>query len=312
MANQMTMPGSIPMGPQTTPLNSPDGKQPNMGPTPNPLQKYFRQPKVYITLPSKGMWYPPGTVDLPENGEIPVYSMTARDELVFKTPDALLNGKATVDVIQSCVPNIKDAWVMPSIDLDTVLVAIRLASYGEKLEIPARIPGTTIDKTYDLDLRMVLDKFSSVKYESVLNHKDMKITLRPHTYREFTKTALKTFEEQKLFSAVNNTDIDDAEKLKRFNDAFINLTDITVDTVANSVVQIQVGDEVVVDKIHLIEFIHSADREFYTVITDHIQAQRDKFEMAPIKMQATEEELEQGAPAEYQLPIKFDQANFFA
>ena len=31
------------------------------------------------------------------------------DEITFKTPDALLNGQATVDVIQSCIPNIKDA-----------------------------------------------------------------------------------------------------------------------------------------------------------------------------------------------------------
>ena len=43
----------------------------------NPLKKYFRQPKVYITLPSKGKFYTDGTLNLPENGELPVYAMTA-------------------------------------------------------------------------------------------------------------------------------------------------------------------------------------------------------------------------------------------
>ena len=30
----------------------------NINLDPNPLKKYFRQPKVYITLPSKGKYYP--------------------------------------------------------------------------------------------------------------------------------------------------------------------------------------------------------------------------------------------------------------
>lgn len=77
----------------------------------NPLKKYFRQPKVYVTLPSKGEYWPDGTIEIPESGEFPIYAMTAKDELAMKTPDALLNGQATVDVIQSCVPNIKKCMV---------------------------------------------------------------------------------------------------------------------------------------------------------------------------------------------------------
>ncbi|SVA68220.1 uncharacterized protein METZ01_LOCUS121074 [marine metagenome] len=312
MANQMTMPGSIPVGPQTTPL-SPDGTQPQMA-QPNPLQKYFRQPKVYITLPSKGNWYPQGAIEMPDNGEIPVYAMTAKDELTFKTPDALLNGTATVDVIQSCVPAIKDAWNMPTIDLDTVLVGLRIATYGHELDLKSKVPDTApiMDKSYTLDLRKILDKFGGITYDHVLNHNGMKITLRPQNYTEFTKTALKTFEEQRLFSAVNDTEISEEEKLKRFNDSFIKLTDITINTVTNSIVQIQVGDDVVVDKGHIAEFIEKADKEFYTAIVDHVQLQRAKFEMQPIDVEATEEEVKAGAPAKYKIPVSFDQSNFFA
>ena len=43
---------------------------------PNPLQKYFRQPKIYLSLPSKGHWYPEGAIEMTENGELPVYAMT--------------------------------------------------------------------------------------------------------------------------------------------------------------------------------------------------------------------------------------------
>ena len=77
-------------------------------------------------MPSKGVYYPTGSITLDENGEVGVYPMTAKDEIVMKTPDALLTGKSTVEVIQSCIPAIKDAWQVPSIDVDTILIAIIL------------------------------------------------------------------------------------------------------------------------------------------------------------------------------------------
>ena len=84
----------------------------------NPLKQFFRQPVIYARLPSKGKFYPPGTLDMPANNELPVLPMTAIDEITYRTPDALYNGQATVDVIQSCLPNIKNAWVIPAMDMD--------------------------------------------------------------------------------------------------------------------------------------------------------------------------------------------------
>jgi hypothetical protein len=279
---------------------------------PNPLQKYFRQPKIYVTLPSKGAWYPEGTIDMTESGELPVYAMTAKDELMFKTPDALLNGQSTVDVVQSCIPAIRDAWHCPAIDMDAILVAIRIATYGEKLEVKGTVPGTTIERAFDLDLRRVLDKFGSVIFETSINVGDMLITIRPQTYREFTNTAIKTFEEQRIASVVNDEEMSDEEKLQRFNNSFTKLTALTVDLVVNSIVSIEVDGDVVTDRNHLAQFIANADKEFFTAITDRIENEKKKFELEPIKVQASEEELEAGAPKEYTIPVTFDQASFFA
>ena len=99
----------------------------------NPLNKYFRQAAIHITLPSNGD-YPPHVITPSATGEFPVMPMTAKDEIKFKTPDALMNGQGVVDVIQSCCPDIKDAWQIRSHDLDTILIAIRIATYGERAE----------------------------------------------------------------------------------------------------------------------------------------------------------------------------------
>jgi hypothetical protein len=124
----------------------------------NPLFSFMRQPKIFIKLPSGGKFWNQGSLSIPETGEFPVYSMTAKDELMFKTPDALMNGQAIVDVIQSCIPNIKNAWDTPAIDLDTILIAMRLATYGEKMTVSNTIPVLEEEVDFELDLRMLLDQ----------------------------------------------------------------------------------------------------------------------------------------------------------
>jgi len=278
----------------------------------NPLQKFFRQPKVYVTLPSKGRYYPPGAVDIPETGELPVFAMTAKDELVFKTPDALLNGQATVDVIKSCVPNIKDPWKMPSVDLDAILIAIRIATYGESLEVTTKVPNVGDERTYTLDLRNVLSKLVTVEYESELEINNMLVKIRPLTYEEFTKSNLKTFEEQRVFSLVNDDTIPEEEKLARFNDSFRKLTDLTIDTLGRSVYSITVDETEVTNPEHIQEFLQNSDKEVFNAVLEFLEEQKKKFEIEPLKVESTDEDIEKGAPATFEVPITFDQSNFFA
>ena len=67
----------------------------------NPLAKHFRQPAIYIKLPSNGEYYDDAIVTIPENGELPVYPMTALDEISYRTADALFNGAAVANVIKT-------------------------------------------------------------------------------------------------------------------------------------------------------------------------------------------------------------------
>ena len=118
----------------------------------NPLAKHFRQPAIYIKLPSNGKFWPDNTLDLPLTGEIPVMPMTTKDEILLRTPDALMNGSGVVEVMQSCVPNIKNAWVAPSIDIDTIFIAMRIASYGHSMDMETICPKCQEKNLYGIDL----------------------------------------------------------------------------------------------------------------------------------------------------------------
>lgn len=284
----------------------------NQVPQANPLQKYYRQPKIYIRLPSSGNFYPPGSLVKTDNGEYPVYAMTAKDELLIKTPDALLNGQSTVDMIQSCVPNIKNAWNLPSIDVDAILVAIRIATYGEKLDVNAFLPGLDEERTYETDLRNILDRLLSVAFDPRIDIDDtMTVYIRPLTYAEFTQNALKSLEEQKIISIVNNDQISDVDKLSMFSKSFRKITDLTVNIVIQSIDKIVTPDGEVSNPEYIRDFINNAEKEFYKKIIDHLEKQKEKFTIPPFKIVTSEEERSKGAPNELEIPITMDSSNFF-
>jgi hypothetical protein len=297
------------MGQQGMPMQPPVQQ-----PVGNPLARHLRQPKIYIRLPSGGNYWPQGSLEKTENGEFPVYAMTAKDEITFKTPDALLNGQATVDVIQSCMPNIKNAWHTPSIDMDAILVAIRRASFGDEMTMTAKVPGTDIMKDFNVNLSGIFDNLMSATYVDSFQIPGFKVQIIPLSYKTITEGTIKAFEEQRIFSIVNNDDLADADKLLQFQKSFQKLTELNVNTLINSVIAIQPdGDEVAVENpIHLKEFLEGCDAETFNHIKNHIEQERGKFQQQPMKVSATEEEIEAGAPKTYDLPITFDQGTFFA
>jgi len=278
----------------------------------NPLKKYYRQPKQFVRLPSNYKYYKPGTIQVPESGEVAVFPMTAKDELLFKTPDALLNGEATVRVIQSCIPAITNAWEMPALDIDACLVAIRMATYGTKMQVKVFVPKTKIEKDMELDLQAALDRLLSNTYEEKFLYQNMEVTTRPLTYKEFTEAAIKTFEEQRMAAMVQDKEMPEEEKIKRFQASFSKLTDINIQMVSASVASIRVDGQVVTDKTQIQEFLENTSKEFYQTIIDQSTKQKDNFTIPPVEMTATPEEIKAGAPETYKVPVLFDQANFFA
>lgn len=278
----------------------------------NPLQKHFRQPKLFIRLPSGGSYYPDGTFENNENMEFPIYPMTAKDEIMFKTPDALLNGQSIVSVIENCVPNIKSGWMVPSIDIDAILVAIRIATYGDKMDLEFKIPNTNEERTFEIKLTPLLDTLTGQTYDSIVEYENLTFEIVPGNYKTFTDQSLKTFEEQRLFATVNDDEISDSDKLKIFNESFGRLTDINLNSIFDQVKSITVaGEQTVVNPSHIKEFLENASTQVYKALLDHIDIQRKKFQIKPFEITTTEEDRENGAPESFTVPFTFDQANFF-
>lgn len=272
----------------------------------NPLASWYRQPKIYVKLPSDSKFYPPGSLDVSTSGEYPVYAMTAKDELMFKTPDALLTGQSTVELIKSCIPAILDPWQMPSIDLDFALIAIRIATYGEKMEVGCNCPYCQAENSYDVDLQQWFTNLGTFQYNDQVDIDPLQIKIRPYNYKELTRTSIKTMEQQRIFQVINDESISDEEKLDRFGKSFVKLTELTVDIIADCIVSIETPDGTVTDQTMIKDFINNCAKDIFEKISDHITKMKEQIELRAQEVQCSE------CAKAFDLPITMDQSNFFA
>ena len=271
----------------------------------NPLSQFFRQPAIYIKLPSRGQGWPAGSLDLPANGELPVYPMTAVDEITYRTPDALFNGESTVTVIQSCIPNIRDAWAVPGIDLDTILTAIRIASYGHNMDIDTTCPACKNEATLGLDLRTIIEKIKSADYSKPLVVGDLSVYFRPLDYRQITDNGLLQFEQQKTIQMMSNADASEEAKVTQLNKMMKSMMEATVTVLAQSILEIRTTSAIVQDPAQISEFMHKCDRNIFNQIKDHAVSMRESSELKPLRMRCRE------CSHEYEQVFTMDMTRFF-
>jgi len=280
----------------------------------NPLSKYYRQPTIYIKFPSGGKYYNDDVVVPTETGEHAVLPMTAKDDLAFKTPDSLMSGQSSVDVVKSCIPDILDPWKLTNYDVDTVLIAIRIASYGETMDVTSTVPTINEQATHTVSLPELLGRMMSVKIRETATLKDgLKIKVKPLTYKQMTDSQLKTFEQQRMYVQLNQSKFSDEEKTKRFNDSFKTLTELNSQLLLSNIESITLpgGGEVVSDSAQISDFIDNATSKLITELEQALVEIRQQGSMKPILVKATDEQIKKGAPATYQVPVTFDNANFF-
>ena len=279
----------------------------------NPLEKYYRQPAIYIRLPSGGKYYSKEVFTPTETGEIPILPMTAKDELAFKTPDALLNGQATVDVIKSCVPNFIDPWGMVNYDTDTVLLAIRIATFGETMDLSYVTPITGESQQTTINLPAVLEQLGKAKVEDyATTSKGFKIKINPLTYRNLTKIQIARFEQQKMATTVDSSTLSEEQKQTAFNKSWQTLNLVNFSLLVDSIAEVTTPDGLVVtDRKQIIDFTEKADTTTIKEIEKKLSELRKQCQTPPARIQATDEQIKKGVPATFELPITFDSSNFF-
>ena len=274
--------------------------------TTNPLAKHFRQPAIYIKLPSRGAHWPEDAIRMPANGEIAIYPMTTKDEITLKTPDALMNGAGVVSVIQSCCPDILDAWRMPSIDVDSVIIAIRIASFGHEMQFNSKCPSCDNIDDYGVDLRTVLESLRMPDYTTPVELDTLKVKLYPQPYFSLNQSNQAQFEEQKLMQAIENTSMDETVRSVEIANQMEKIIAIGVQTLADSTEYIELPDGTKVrDKVFLKEFYTNSSAAVTNAVQERISNINTEGAVKPMHVNCSE------CQKPFDIQITFDYSAFF-
>ena len=275
----------------------------------NPLSGYFRAPKLYTRLPSGGRFYTDEVVELGESREVAVYALTAKDEAILKNPDALLNGEAVSQIIKSCVPAVKKPRKMMSSDIDTLLVAIQGATYGDDIDVKGKCPICAKECSGIASIEGALESMSTLEetytFETVSG---LTIEVKPFSYDSTIKAGIANFQSTRSLQSLASIE-DELEQLKAFNSSFVRMASVNFDLTVDSVASISGTDEnggefVVTDITQIREFLENCE----TTIGKEIEKTIEKISKIGVNKLVQLECDEHGT---FEQEVGFDPVNFF-
>jgi hypothetical protein len=268
----------------------------------NPLKQYFRQPKIYISLPSKGVYNKIGSIQ-GDPTNLPVFGMTGMDEIMMKTPDALMTGESTVTVIQSCCPNIKDAWDVNILDTDLIFAAIRIATYGNTMPMANTCSKCSETTEFDVDLTKIIDHYSSLSFDNKIVLDNLAINLHPLNFKQSTEYSLRNFEVQKKLQ--QSSTLSEEEQKELITQIFKDMAITQFKMFCDIIESVETPTGLVTEKTFIAEWLENCEGIVYDKIKDHFDQNRERMKIPGQTVTCT------ACKHEDEVVITLDQADFF-
>ena len=272
------------------------------------LQNYQRQAKIFIDLPSKGVFYNDTVLENNQHNQIPVFGMNAVDEIMFKTPDALFSGEATVQVIKSCIPSILDPWQLVGFDIDYILIAIRIATYNDELAISSTCKECGTQNDSVLSLTRLISNFQNYQVENSFGIKDLTFNLKPLTYKQMTDFAVENYQyERTILQIASDTNLSDDEKNKQTKEQYNRSNDLNLRVAISYIKNIANSTDSETNLENITNFIVNNDAEFYNELKSNIQKLSMQWELPNIDIECSGEK----CTNTYSTKVDLDYSNFF-
>ena len=278
----------------------------NMTQNTNPLVDFYRNPKLYVALPSGAGHYSEDIIEMTEVGELPVYPMTAKDDILTKNPDALLNGDAVIKLVKSCVPAVKNPAELLAPDMEVLLIAIRQASSSDEfMEVNRDCPNCGEPNRFDLDLSVALAESQEIEpFKTITLSNGLDVVLTPTNYLHTIQSAKAVIEQNRQFRSIQADNSD--EQLKALGDALEKLSLMNYEVILNSIKSIAIpGGDTVTEIEHISEFLNNVEKEIGMELNEHVSEINNGGIQKEIEMQCSE------CSHVYKTPINYDPVGFF-
>lgn len=219
----------------------------------NPLLEELHEagvlPDISIELPTGGVFYDEGVF---EEGtdikDIPIGTLGILDENAFRDPVLLATGKAIKRLIQHVCPCILRPGELAEVDVEAILIATRLASYGPNLNLTHTCQNPEIKSDAENpeeafvcreknELVIDLQEFI-MRYGALENMEEFDLTLsigqhvrlRPTTYDMAIQLMMDLYKTSRKVQSLSQLEIEDTLFDENLMQSYIDVIDSTVNT----------------------------------------------------------------------------------
>ena len=125
------------------------------------------------------------------------------------------------------------------------------------------------------------------------------------TYKNLNENNMVQFEQQKILATLPTADLPDADKMTALGVALRQVTELTVNSLSQSIAAIKTPQAMVNDTAQIAEFLMNCDRILFNQIRDHVIGLKNQTEMQPLDIACPE------CQHKYKQPVTMDMASFF-
>lgn len=272
----------------------------------NPLSNYYRSREVYVKLPSDYRYFSNKPKTSNDN-ELGVMPMSTKDEMLLKIPDSLYNGEALYEIIGSVAPDIENPYELCMPDLDILLLATRIASYGKEMEVEAVCPHCSKSGLYSIDVAVVLSKLKMLPEDYTVEINGLNISFKPNSVNTINAKRLAQLETHKIALELQDTDRPEEvqEKLRKSLQV---ATASKYAIIADSIESIELPDGTVVNQLaHILEWLSNSNADVVSKLEVHRDVMNDNGIQKTFDITCSNEDCVQSFTA----PMEFNPAFFF-
>jgi hypothetical protein len=148
------------------------------------------------------------------------------------------------------------------------------------------------------------DHFNHVEFHNTVDLGDVKVKIRPLTYKEMTEFNLENYTLQKMLiqSAQN---FDNPENQKIVNDLYSKISELQTEVFIKSIDSVEIPDAVVNQQAYIKEWISNSESELFEKIKDQIEVNRKNWKLPSVNSKCS------NCGTATDLEITMDQASFF-
>ena len=255
------------------------------------LKSYYRKPKAFIDIPSKGALYALNE-DQSIMNEIGVMPMTMMNHLTANNPESLINGHVLEEFVRDCttITNIEPRKMFKC-DIDALIMGIRMVSVDDTLDLSLSCPSCKKENDYAINLRGMLSEMTTheeLPYKLKLD--DLVLNVIPSTLESAINTEQAFFQDAKAIDEVRKImdkmkdNVDDKGNIdegvtdeimgyvKDIYDIQRQMAETTIKLYADSVYSVTIpGDEEVTDREEIFDFVSNLSDKDHTLLKNKVR-----------------------------------------